>query len=81
MRPTLRILELQVTSSQMSVDQSRLPTAHTTQNTLRRNGGGGYQFGVKSHPTVLFKKLFYTYQVELLYGLIHCPFLAAGANS
>lgn len=77
MRPTLRILKLQVTSSQMSVDQSRLPTAHTTQNTLRRNRGAKYQFGVKSHPTVLF----YTYQVELLYGLVHCPFLAAGANS
>lgn len=57
MRLTLRILKLQVASSQMSVDQSRLPTAHTAQNTLRRNIGGKYQFGVKSHSTVLFEKL------------------------
>lgn len=34
-KPTLSILQLQVTSCQMSVDQSRLPTAQTSQNTLQ----------------------------------------------
>lgn len=35
MKPTLSILQLQVTSCQVSVDQSGFPTAQTSQNTLQ----------------------------------------------
>lgn len=67
----------------MSVDQRRLAAAHAAQDALQENAGVvDVRFVVQKPFSVFFNTLpvFDAYQVELLYGLIHRPFLAAGAS-
>lgn len=79
--PTLCVLQLQVASSQMPVNQRRLPTAHAAQDALQEKTGALHVSCTLL--SVLFQVLpvSRSYQVELLDGLIHRPFLAAGASS
>ncbi len=87
-KPTLSVLQLQVTSCQVSVNQSWLPTAQSSQNTLQGTNAHTHRerenMNLASNPTGWCVKATVcpnAYQVKLLHRLVHGPFLTAGACS